>query len=281
MMLTDILPEVLEEWSAEETTPLNTPNDMYGYMDGGAELYLTYGFRQALSRKYRKNGKTEVTAEIYDLIEARNAFGVFSHSRETENLQLGQGAFTLPGAVFFWKDHYYISLSAWESTPETEEFIHTLGLFIDEKIPVTAELPAVVKFLPPEGLVPFGYLYFHHYIWLNAYFYISDNNLLCIDDSTDAVMAKYGDPEKRMYLLIIQYSGQEAAREAFASFGQWFFPSGLTGNCTRLEGGAWLAASTDDRLIAAVFNGLVEQSTRELLMKVMDHYKAINLKQNP
>lgn len=281
MMLTDILPEVLTGWSAEETTPLNTPNDMYGYMDGGAELYLSYGFRQALSRKYRKNGKPVVMAEIYDLIEARNAFGVFSHTRETENLQLGQGAFTLPGAVFFWKDHYYISLSTWESTPETEEFIHTLGAFIDEKIPVTAELPAVVKFLPVEGLVPFGYLYFHHYIWLNAYFYISDNNLLCIDDSTDAVMAKYGDPEKRMYLLIIQYSGQEAAREAFASFGQGFFPGGLTGNCTRLEGGAWLAASMDDRLIAAVFNGLDEQSARELLMKVMYHYKAINLKQNP
>jgi hypothetical protein len=280
MMLTDLLPEVIAEWTAEETTPLNTANDMYAYMDGGAELYLSYGFRQALSRKYRKSGKPEVTAEVYDLIEARNAYGVFSHTRETENLHMGQGAFCLTGAVFFWKDHYYISLSTWESTPETEEFIRILGTFIDTKIPATAEVPAVVKLLPEEGLVPFGYLYFHHYIWLNAYVYIADNNLLCIDDSTDAVMAKYGNPENRMYLLIIQYSGQDAAREAFASFGQRFFPGGLTGNCTRLEDGAWLAASTYDRLIAAVFNGINEQPTHQLLMNAIDQYKALNLKQN-
>jgi hypothetical protein len=270
MLLTDLLPEVLAEWSAEETTPLNTPTDMYGYMDGGAELYLSYGFSQALSRKYRKNSRPEVTAEIYDLIEARNAFGVFSQTRETENLQLGQGAFSLPGAVFFWKDHYYISLSTWESTPETEEFIRALGTFIDEKIPVKAEVPAVVKILPEEGLMPFGYLYFHHYIWLNAYFFIADNNLLHIDDSTDAVLAKYGTPENRMYLLIIQYSGQEAARQAFASFGKRFFPGGLAGNCTRIEGGTWLAASTEDRMIAAVFNGMSEQAANQLLMKVLE-----------
>jgi hypothetical protein len=274
-MLADLLPDALQEWFAEETIPLNTPNDMYTYMDGGAELYLSYGFKQAISRKYRKINQPEVTAEVYDLIESRNAFGVFSQTRETENLQLGQGAFSLPGAVFFWKDHYYISLSTWESTPGSEDFIRRLGAFIDEKIKINGELPPVIKLLPEEGLVPFGYLYFHHYVWLNAYFFITDSNLLRIDDQTDAVIAKYTVDEKRMFLILVQYGDNAAAREAFSSFGSAFFPEGLTDNCLRLEDNNWLAAAVSDRMIAAVFNGTTGQSANRLLMKALEKYKAI------
>ena len=278
MLLLDLLPDTLQGWNVDKSIPLTTLKDMYSYMDGGAELYISYGFREGLSRTYKKENQPEVIAEVFDLNESRNAFGVFSQTREKENLRLGQGAYSLPGAVFFWKDQYYFSLSAWESTPETEGFLRALGDYSANKIPVTGEVPALLKLLPEEGLVPFGYLYFHHYIWLNSYYFITDANLLHIEDNTDALLAKYSDAEHRQYLLLIQYNNKENAAEAFASFGQGFFPEGLVDNCIRLEDNTWLAASLSDNMIAAVFNGTTRQSTNQLLINVLRKRRAIILK---
>jgi hypothetical protein len=280
MVLKDLLPDTLQGWNVDKTIPLTTHNAMYSYMDGGAELYISYGFKEGLSCSYKKENQPEVIAEVFDLNDSRNAFGVFSQTREKENLRLGQGAYSIPGAIFFWKDQYYFSLSAWESTPDTESFLRALGGYSASKVPGTGELPALVKLLPEEGLVPFGYLYFHHYIWLNSYYFITDANLFHIEDNTDAVLAKYSEAENRQYLLLIQYNSKEDAAEAFTSFGCSFFPEGLVDNCIRLEDKTWLAASLAGRMIIAVFNGTTRQDTHQLLTNVLGKCRTISLKQN-
>lgn len=266
------LPDAFQGWDADEPVHLNEPKDLYNYIDGGAELYLSYGFKEGLSRTYRKESQPDVTAEIFDLSEARNAFGVFSQTRESENLQLGQGAYSIPGAVFFWKDHYYISLSSWESATDARDLMLALGGFIADKIHGTGEVPVLVKVLPEKGLIPYAYLYFHHYIWLNSYFFISHENLLNIDDTTHALLARYSDGENRKYLLLIQYLNEVTASDAFQSFGRAFFPEGLTDNCLMLEDKSWMAAALKGNLIVAVFNGRTRQSVHLLLDEVQNKY---------
>jgi len=268
-----LLPDQLKGWRTSETIPLRSAADMYAYMDGGAELYLSYGFRQAISRRYT-NDRAEVVAEIYDLIESRNAFGVFSQSRENEDLLLGQGGFRLPGALFFWKHHYYISLSAWEPDEEANDFLLLLGKYIEAQISDIGPLPLLVHALPSEGLVPYGFLYFHHYVWLNAYFFISDNNVLLINNDTDALLARYSFGGRRLHLLIVEYPDTALAFKAFESFGLAFFPGGLTGNCVQMSDHTWLAAALSGRLISIAF-GESEVQTRNLMQEAVKQYKII------
>jgi hypothetical protein len=275
--LKELLPDQLPGWKADQATPITSHSELYAYMDGGAELFISYGFREAISRTYKREGHPDVVAEIYDLGESRNAFGVFSQVRESENLALGQGGYTIPGAVFFWKGPYYMLLSAWEATPETSDLMLLLGSHIQEKITVTGEIPGLVKALPETGLVPFGYLYFHHYVWLNSYYFISHDNILFIDDNTHALLAKYGDPESRQYLLLIQYAGNARAAEAFASFGASFFPEGLEENCILLEDNSWLAAGLTGSLVAAVFNASSREVARQLLGNAMERYRTMEI----
>ena len=263
--LQDLLPDDLLDWKSERTIPLAVPKVLYAYIDGGAELYISYGFGEALSRTYVKDNQPEVLAEVYDLLEPKNAFGVFSQVRESENLQLGQGAYSIPGAVFFWMDRYYISLSAWEATPEAEEFMRDLGSAIEKKIGKKGNIPAVIGLLPEEGLIPFAYMYFHHYVWLNAYYFISDENLLHMDENTDAVLAKYADGGSRKYLLLVHYKNIEDAGQAFDSFGREFFPEGLTGNCLKLEDSSWMATALVKNVIIAVFNAKTAEGAGQLL----------------
>lgn len=273
--LKELVPDQLPGWKADQATPITSHSELYAYMDGGAELFISYGFREAISRTYKRESHPDVVAEVYDLGESRNAFGVFSQVRESENLALGQGGYTIPGAVFFWKGPYYILLSAWEATPETSDLMLLLGSHIQEKITVTGEIPGLVKVLPETGLVPFGYLYFHHYVWLNSYYFISHDNILFIDDNTHALLAKYGEPESRQYLLLIQYADNARALEAFASFGASFFPEGLEENCILLEDNSWLAAGSAGSLVAAVFNASSREVARQLLGSAMERYRTI------
>jgi hypothetical protein len=270
--LTGMLPDQMEGWQAEKTLMLNTPSDLYNYIDGGAELYISYGFGQAISKTYTKAGNPEVIAEVYDLLEARNAFGVFTQTRENEKKLYGQGTYLLPGAVFFWKDRYYISLSTWDASPEADRFIQSLAAHISSCIAHDGEIPAVVSYLPQERLVPSGYKYFHHSVWMNAFFFISDHNILNIDTQTDAVLARYVRGEGRIYLLLVQYQDDISAGLAFDNFRKEFFPAGLKDGCVRLPDDTWLAASKSGNLVVAVFNGETGDDARQLLTFALNNY---------
>ncbi|MFO7370545.1 MAG: DUF6599 family protein [Bacteroidales bacterium] len=269
---TVMLPDQMEGWQAEKTILLNTPSDLYNYMDGGAELYISYGFGQAMSKTYTKEGNPEVIAEVYNLIDARNAFGVFTQAREDEEKLYGQGTYLLPGAVFFWKHRYYVSLSTWDASPEAERFIQSLAAHISSCIAQDGEIPAVVSYLPQGGLIPFGFKYFHHSVWMNAFFFISDHNILNIDKDTDAVLARYARGEGRMYLLLVQYQDDLSAGRAFNNFGKEFFPDGLKDNCVRLPDNTCLAAAKTGNLVVAVFNGETGDDARHLLTTALNIY---------
>lgn len=272
--LTGMLPDQIEGWQAEKTLILNTPSDLYNYIDGGAELYISYGFGQALSKTYTKEGNPEVLAEVYDLLETRNAFGVFTQTREEEESLFGQGTYSLPGAVFFWKGRFYISLSTWDATPEADRFIKVLASHISCAVTHEGEKPAVVSYLPLEGLIPHGYKYFHHTVWMNAFFFVSDHNVLNIDEYTDAVLARYAQGEGRIYLLMVQYKDGTSAGNAFDNFGKEFFPAGLKDGCVRLPDGTWLAAAKSCSLVVAVFNGKTGDDARELLISVINNFSS-------
>jgi len=264
--LSGLLPDTLNGWSAAKTVPLLSPKDLYEYMDGGAELYLSYGFGEALSRTYSSTSNPEVVVEIYDLLESRNAFGVFTQVREKESLLFGQAAYAIPGALLFWKNRYYISISAWEPSIQADKFISEIAAFINSKITAEGQIPEVVSLLPPEGMIPSGFHYFHHPVWVNSYFFITDENIFAIDDKTDAVIARYEEREdQRKYLLIIRYPVMDMAKEAYLAFEKEFFPEGLTGNCLQTEDGKWLGAYLSGSTLIAVFNAASRDSTTKLL----------------
>ncbi|MFZ5979255.1 MAG: DUF6599 family protein [Candidatus Zixiibacteriota bacterium] len=51
-------------------------NDLYGHIDGGAELFLEFGFDKLLVQKYT-NGDNEIELEIYLMTEPAAALGIY------------------------------------------------------------------------------------------------------------------------------------------------------------------------------------------------------------
>jgi len=88
-----------------------TETSLYGYINGGAELYLEYGFDTLLVTELVIDG-SDIKAEMYRMKDAEAAFGIFSVSRfrcnggEKLTEHLCRSAYQLQ----FCKGPYYVSI---------------------------------------------------------------------------------------------------------------------------------------------------------------------------
>jgi len=272
--LNQYLPKAVNGWVTVGEDHYYNPETLFDYINGGAELFISYDFEQVISRTYKKSGQPDITIEIFDMVKAKNAFGVFTHAREDVYSNFGQGSQTFEGAILFWKDRYYISIVSDVETNDSKKTLVAMAKKIDKAIKQTGMLPEILDWIPESLLVPGSVFYFHHYVWLNAFYYISDENLLNITDKTDAVLAKYGEPEKRYYLLIIQYPDNNLAGVAYKNFAEQYAPEIKTHPVVKLEDGKWIACKVDHDLFVCVFNAHEEKNAGTLLKTVLEKHSS-------
>jgi hypothetical protein len=191
-----VWPEKVDNWQVTDWLDYEG-EALFDYINGGAELYLSYGLVGMTGCKYNGEGLPQVTVEIYEMTSSANAFGIYTQSRDKEEYEYGQGSQSAKDFILFWKDKYYVIITTEKVMPESEKAIRHIASLIDKAIPGTGRIPAIVDALPKIDLAPGGYLYFHHYVWLNAYLFIANYNIINISDKTDAVLAKYGSVDDR------------------------------------------------------------------------------------
>ena len=88
-----------------------TSESLYGYMNGGAELYLEYGFDTLVVTEIVSGGK-DIKIEFYCMRDAEAAFGIFSVSRFRCNggPRLTDHQCRSAYQLQFCKGRYYVSL---------------------------------------------------------------------------------------------------------------------------------------------------------------------------
>ncbi|MDR1860678.1 MAG: hypothetical protein LBR06_07155 [Bacteroidales bacterium] len=247
---------------------------LFDYINGGAELFMSYGLKGMTGCKYSGDDLPQITVEVYEMTSAANAFGVYTQSRDRDEHDYGQGSQSFDDFILFWKDRYYIIITTHKATPESARAMKHFATRLDRAIEKNGAIPAIISALPKKGLADGGYLYFHHYVWLNAYLFIADYNIINITDKTDAVLAKYGEADARAYLLMADYPAEADAMQAFNRLREKFAPEKPedTRPLLQLEDGKWFSAWQQGRRLCAVFNGATAEQV-ENLHKVINNLK--------
>ena len=268
--LTILLPDVVNGWEVAEKDQIYNCKNLYDYIDGGAELYLSYGFEKVIHRIYSKPEQPDIVVDIFDMGTSQNAFGVFAHSRETVDITFGQGSQYTPGFLLFWKYRYYVSILASPETAGSKEAVFSLAGKIDDAIEKEGPLPEILSLLPQESLVEESIRYFHHYIWLNSYYFVADENILHIDENTDAILAKYGEKKKRSILLLVEYQNDKEAKLAYDDFVKYYLPELSKEYVVQIEDGTWTACQLTDNLLIAVFSAPEKTKAINLMDSVQE-----------
>ena len=268
--LAALLPGAVEGWKIAAEDQAYNRETLYEYIDGGAELYLSYGFKKSISRTYARPGQPDIVADLFDMGVSRNAFGVFSHTRETVDEGFGQGSQYTSGLLLFWKDRYFVSLLASPETEESKRAAFDLAAKIDAAIAEKGPLPEILSLLPQQALVRESIRYFYHPAWLNAHYFVADQNILHIDENTDALLAKYGDRETQPLLLLVIYPKAKDAELARDDFEKHYLPELSQKRAAQIEDGTWTACELAGDLLTVVFNAPTEGRALQLIEAVRE-----------
>ncbi len=183
---------------------------------------------------------------------AADAFGVFTHGLEGERLNIGQGAVSTEGQVLFWKDRYFVSLYAETETPEVRRALLDLGGAIARSIPGEGNVPGILS-LFPRGFDVRNARYLHSHLILNYHFFVSQDNILHLDTTTEAALAPAGEGARKINLLIIRYPAVPAAAAALESFAKSYLRSDAVSGPVEVKGGTWSAVVVRGAYLLAVF----------------------------
>mgnify|MGYP006948912174 CR=1 FL=1 len=264
------LPDSIDGWKVADTLQWDR-NTLYEYIDGGAELFLSYSFEGAQSRSYVRADQPDIIVDVFRFTRSEDAYGVYSMSREDENTAVGAGGQYGAGLLLFWKDRYYISILASPETPAARDAVMSLARMSDEEIEGATAAPELPRRFPSAGLRPGTMRYFLHHAWQNVYGFISNDDILHIGDSAEAAVAKYRIGEEESALFLIHYRDHNDAQRAYDAWRRHF---GVQPNAmTVVREDQWFAAACTAQFLALVHWGTDETVAQALLENALDMLK--------
>ena len=265
-----VLPERIAGWSTDIRDSWNR-STLHEYINGGAELFLSYSFDEGRSRVYTREEQPDITVDIFRFGAAEDAYGVYSMSREEENTDIGGGGQYGAGLLLFWKDRFYVSVLATPETPEAREAVMAIARHIEKQIEGETAPPRLLECYPEEGLRAPSVRYFRHHAWQNVYGLIAHEDVLGIGDSSEAAVAKYriGDAEATVFL--IRYPDGSAASDALARW-KTHYRVPADANMIRNEDGCFTADIRAAHLIL-VHRATDEKTATTLLNRIRTQFQ--------
>lgn len=150
-------PETLERWSVVGGPDGYVPGTLFEVLDGGAERYVGYGFRQLLRVRYQRGGEaaTAVTLDLFDMGSELGAFGIYSglRPREAEVAAWGAEGYRSDTVAAAWKGCLLVHGEADTPHAEALALVARLVSAACERAPGSTSAPRILTALPREGLV--------------------------------------------------------------------------------------------------------------------------------
>ena len=146
----------LEGWKEDGAPRSFFPETLYEYIDGAAENYLSYDFRQLFVVDLKKEGtEAALTVEVYDMGLPGNAFGIFGAERYPENAPVAVGdlGYLEGESLNFVAGRYYVKLLSYGLKEATAPTLTDFGQKLAAAAPGKGGLPPLLAAFPKEGLV--------------------------------------------------------------------------------------------------------------------------------
>ncbi len=121
------------------------PGNLYNYVDGEAELYLSYQFQELAAASYFLPGdeKNAVTVEVFRMGSKLDAFGVYSNYRPAgaEPLPVGAGGFAGESALLFYQDRYFVKVLGTGDEAADRGMMLNFARLVENNLPGDKEPP--------------------------------------------------------------------------------------------------------------------------------------------
>ena len=191
-------------WTVQADTATYAPDNLWEYINGAADLFVSYGFTYLQCATYRTPAGAEIRAEAYRHASATQAYGMYSQERSPENaaVNIGIEGCADEGMVNVVLGNWYLKLSS--PPPATKEEMLVVAGAIDSVLGAPRGLPEGFALLPGPGRI------------LRSEQYVA-RDFLGYGFMSNVFLARYGGAEGcRMF--VVRTTSPAAAHAALESF---------------------------------------------------------------
>jgi hypothetical protein len=189
---------------------------LFNYIDGGAELFLEFGFKALTVQTYAKDG-LELTVELYEMDGPESALGIYllKAGRETPVKGLAARNTGDRFQITLLRDRWFVHINNADGLPEA---VPAMTLLAEQLLAVLREGRPVILLtaLPQHGLISGTERLFRGPSALQSIYTLGPGDILLQKSRVFGLAADYRNPDGgSVTRMFVTYETGPAAREAF------------------------------------------------------------------
>lgn len=202
-----------------------TRADLYNYIDGGAELFLEFGFEKLYVQRYR-SGESELSLEIYEMESPESALGVYlakcGQEVPVEGLEARSSGEESQFTIL--RERYFIHINNFEGGRELVPAMRALAAETLKNLPPDRAI-SLLDYLPRENLIKNSERLIRGPYALQPIFTFGEGDILQLEGKVFGVVGNYRDESGSIFTrIIIPYPDELRAQAAFKHLQQNFDP---------------------------------------------------------
>jgi len=149
-----VFPEI-EGWKLVQDYPVYYPENLWDYIDGAADAYLSYLFMDLHIAEYVNKEGTIIKAEVYHHKAPEYAFGIYSIERipEYDFQEYGTQGYAEESLVHFITTDYYVKVTTNSSGEEIRKSVPVVARKVAESLGDPGPMPKPLQLFPEKGKV--------------------------------------------------------------------------------------------------------------------------------
>ncbi len=214
----DLLPPSgsLSGWTRAGEARVFTGSDLYNHIDGGAEIFLEFGFAAATVQRYTRGGE-EVVVECYRMDDPDAALGIYLGKCGSETPAPGLAERHTAGRyqLLMVHDRYVVIVGDGTGSASAAAALVEFARAIAARLPAARPADAL-GVLPTARLIPGSQRIIRGPVALSALVTLGDGDILRLGGKVSAVAGSYEGDGGRTTLIIADYPDAAAAEAAFS-----------------------------------------------------------------
>lgn len=214
--LAQIFPE-LKDFQKSGPPDEYLPDNLFEYINGAAEVFLSYDFEKLVTISYRNKTNQSLTIDIYRHSNLNNGFGIYSQEKpqDGEFIQIGSQGYYEKGILNFFKGCYYVKMSSFDLGDKDRELLGKAAQLIANKLESPIKFPIPLEAFPEMNKIK------------NSEKYIS-RNFMGYGFLHSAFIADYQIGEKKVQVFIIEAGKGNIADEMLKKYLSFARKKGIT-----------------------------------------------------
>ncbi|NLF09708.1 MAG: hypothetical protein GX594_17260 [Pirellulaceae bacterium] len=215
----------LKAWNKLDKQRVFTAGDLYGHINGGAEIFLEFGFEQLTVQHYAPirpvdgdRARPDLKIEIYRMTDPTAATGIYlmNCGKESRDAGFAERHNVNRHQLLFMRNRYYVLIGNSTGDESLRPVMIEFARYIAAKLPDDRPVD-FSRQLPQNGLQKSSLRLIRGQYGLQSIFTLGKGNVLQLGRNITAVFGDYRNAEDDAghSLIVADYPTEEAARNAF------------------------------------------------------------------